>query len=196
MKQQVLKEWSCWAELGVKAEPSRALPQGHSSLNQSCFKTNPSVHQLLSLSQEGHKCWCFTAEKDFCTMQSLTGHTLLIPALIWVPCKVQTPCQTALPLPLQIHYHYPLPKCSLPLPAIRGILFFMAPACWHLLPHSRFPFIQHISIFFNCKLCFCYCQAAFPASLVSMPGVNGQGRWKASSSTQLLFLKRLHDLCL
>lgn len=110
------------------------------------------------------------------------------------PARCRAPARAAaLPLPTA----GPLPKCSLPLTGIREIIFFMAPACWHLLPHSRVLSIYSgDKYFFDCYLCFAIPRLLSLPALVSMPGVNGQGRWKPSSSTQLLCLKRLHDLCL
>ena len=67
----------------------------------------------------------------------LTGHTLLIPVLIWVLWKLQSPCPACssnrctsvlvefLPMP------HTLPQCSLPLTGIWEIIFFTAPAWWY-----------------------------------------------------------------
>lgn len=177
MKQQVLTEWSSWAELGVKAEPSRTLtPSPHLStwhlrrppatgaqlpdpVMLMSLKQTP-VCQLLSLSQEGHKCWCFTAEKGFCTMHSLTDHTLLIPALIWVPC---TRCRLPARLLLYPSHCRSITKMLFAITWNQGNSFpygtsVLAP------PASQQGFVHlfrtGISLTANC---FCCCQAAFPA---------------------------------
>lgn len=79
------------AELGVKAEPISTLSPEHvgppgdlPEPSLKAFKQTPVCSSFYLSVRRGTDCFsaCFTAEKGFYTVQSLTAHTLLIPALI------------------------------------------------------------------------------------------------------------------